>query len=156
MTGHIRALQEFVQENPRNKKAKVTLKEIIDRRKKFLKFLRRWDYRRFEWILEKLDIVYKPPPTEFHWITRKDSLQKLTDIHCDEIRNERLDAYRASLESKQKSFLQDKIAKLKFIRQEQIECKVPVTIDESQITEAISKLKLLQEKDETIVVKKKK
>jgi small subunit ribosomal protein S15 len=62
MTVSIRNLQEYMDKFPRNKRAKVELKELIDKRKKFLKYLRRWDYKRFEWILEKLDLVYKPPP----------------------------------------------------------------------------------------------
>ena len=47
---------------PKDKRRKVKLKELIELRKKWLKFLRKWDYRRFEWLLEKLDLVYKPPP----------------------------------------------------------------------------------------------
>ena len=63
MTVQIRAMQKYMEDFPRNKQVKVQLKEMIDKRKKFLKYLRRWDYKRFEWILEKLDLVYKPPPT---------------------------------------------------------------------------------------------
>ena len=62
MTAGIRNIQQVMEDFPRNKTAKVNLKELIDRRKKFLKYLRRWDYKRFEWLLEKLNLVYKPPP----------------------------------------------------------------------------------------------
>ena len=71
MTATIRRFQQHMEQHPRDKRIKVSLKELIDKRKKFLKYLRRWDYRRFEWILEKLDLVYKPPPTHFHWTTRR-------------------------------------------------------------------------------------
>ena len=63
MTVQIRAMQDYMEEFPRNKVVKVQLKEMIDKRKRFLRYLRRWDYRRFEWVLEKLDLVYKPYPT---------------------------------------------------------------------------------------------
>lgn len=65
MTVDIRDLQNYMEKNPQNKKAKVRLKEIIDKRKKLLKFIRTWDYKKFEWLLEKLNLIYKPQPLRF-------------------------------------------------------------------------------------------
>ncbi|XP_061395767.1 small ribosomal subunit protein uS15m [Musca vetustissima] len=150
MTAFIRRYQQYMEEHPRDKKRKVMLKEMIEKRKKFLKYLRRWDYRRFEWILEKLDLVYKPPPAEFHWITRKESLQKLTDIHCEKLRQEKLAEYRKTLEEQQIPFLEDAIKKMQFIRQEQIDLDIPVTISEADIEENKKKLQELKAfRDET-------
>ncbi|XP_037814154.1 28S ribosomal protein S15, mitochondrial [Lucilia sericata] len=148
MTATIRRYQEYMLEHPRDKKRKVQLKELIEKRKKFLKYLRRWDYRRFEWILEKLDLVYKPPPVEFHWITRKESLQKLTDIHCEQLKQERLNEYRKTLEEQQIPFLEDAIRKMEFIRQEQIDLDIPVTVTKEEIDEhkkQLEELKLFRE-----------
>ncbi|KAF5273590.1 hypothetical protein FQR65_LT04588 [Abscondita terminalis] len=142
-TGAIRALQEIMERFPRNKRLKVKLKEVIDKRKKHLKYLRRWDYKKFEWLIDTLDIVYKPPPNRFHWITRKESLQKLTDKYCDEIKSERLSAYRAQLEAEQPSFLQEKIDTLEFIRKEQEECNVEVTVTQEEIDDVKEQLKNL-------------
>uniref|UniRef100_A0A182N9K7 Small ribosomal subunit protein uS15m n=1 Tax=Anopheles dirus TaxID=7168 RepID=A0A182N9K7_9DIPT len=133
MTARIRSLQEYMEKFPRQSVVKVQLKELIDKRKRFLRYLRRWDYRRFEYILEKLDLVYKPYPTHFHWITRKDSLRKLTNIHCDQIKETRLEEYRKQLESQQLEFLEKKLKALEFVRQEQKECHVPVTVTSEQI-----------------------
>lgn len=150
MTVFIRRYQQHMEEHPRDKKRKVILKEMIEKRKKFLKYLRRWDYRRFEWILEKLDLVYKPPPAEFHWITRKESLQKLTDIHCEKLRQEKLDEYRKTLEEQQIPFLEDAIKKMQFIRQEQIDLGIPVTVTEEDIEQNKKKLAELKAfRDET-------
>lgn len=146
MTAKIRAMQQQMDEFPRNARAKVQLKEMIDKRKKFLRYLRKWDYKRFEWVLERLNITFKPYPEFFHWITRKESLKKLCKIHCDGVRQERLDAYRNQLESKQVSFLEDKIKNLEFIRNEQIECRVPVTVTEEAIKEIKHQLEALREK----------
>lgn len=146
MTAQIRSLQEVMEKFPRQSAAKVHLKELIDKRKRFLRYLRRWDYRRFEYILEKLDLVYKPYPTHFHWITRKDSLRKLTDIHCDDIKNTRLQNYRQLLESQQLDFLAKKLENLEFIRKEQIECKVPVTVSVEQIQAVKKQCEELKEK----------
>lgn len=62
MTSQIQDFQKYMQDHPRNKHAKIYLKELIDKRKKYLRLLRNWDYRRFEWILERLNLVYKPLP----------------------------------------------------------------------------------------------
>lgn len=133
MTARIRHLQEYMEKHPRNVRSKVHLKELIDKRKRFLRYLRGWDYKRFEWALEKLDLVYKPYPTEFHWITRKDSLRKLTDTHCEDIREERLKAYRKELQDQQIGFLERKVKNLELIRSEQLELKIPVTVTEDAI-----------------------
>uniref|UniRef100_A0A182LS38 Small ribosomal subunit protein uS15m n=1 Tax=Anopheles culicifacies TaxID=139723 RepID=A0A182LS38_9DIPT len=133
MTARIRSLQEYMEKYPRQSVVKVQLKELIDKRKRFLRYLRRWDYRRFEYVLEKLDLVYKPYPTHFHWITRKDSLRKLTDIHCEQIKETRLEEYRKQLESQQLDFLAKKLQTLEFIRKEQTECQVPVTVTKEEI-----------------------
>ncbi|KAH8410892.1 hypothetical protein KR222_007170 [Zaprionus bogoriensis] len=148
MTANIRRYQEHMEAHPRDKMIKVRLKELIDKRKKFLKYLRRWDYPRFEWILEKLDLVYKPPPTEFHWITRKESLQKLTDTYCEKIKEERLEAYHKQLQAKKIPFLEETIKKLEFVRSEQIACEVPVTVTEQHIEDVrqeLAQLKALKE-----------
>uniref|UniRef100_A0A1Q3FEW1 Small ribosomal subunit protein uS15m n=1 Tax=Culex tarsalis TaxID=7177 RepID=A0A1Q3FEW1_CULTA len=146
MTAQIRSLQEVMEKYPRQSAAKVHLKELIDKRKRFLRYLRRWDYRRFEYILEKLDLVYKPYPAHFHWITRKESLRKLTDIHCEDIKTSRLESYRQLLESQQLDFLAKKLENLQFIRKEQQECKVPVTVTPEQIQAVKKQYEELKEK----------
>lgn len=132
-TAQIRSMQEVMEKFPRNKKLKVILKEKIDKRKRFLRYLRKWDYKKFEWVVEQLDIIYKPYPAEFHWITRKESLQKLVSIHCNKLKQEKLNAYRKKLESQQLEFLENKIKNLEFIRDEQVKCKVPVTVAAEEI-----------------------
>lgn len=62
MTANIRNLQDHYKLAPRDKNSRVALKEIIDKRKKRLKYLRTWDYKKFEWLLETLDIKYHSHP----------------------------------------------------------------------------------------------
>lgn len=140
-----------MEKHPRNVKAKVHLKELIDKRKRFLRYLRRWDYKRFEWALEKLDLVYKPYPSKFHWITRKDSLRKLTDLHCENIREERLKAYRKELEDQQIAFLERKLKNLELIRSEQVDLKIPVSVSEEAIKAARQQLLEANKKAEAAV-----
>ncbi|EDW79660.1 uncharacterized protein Dwil_GK17900 [Drosophila willistoni] len=149
MTATIRRYQEHMDVHPRDKIIKVRLKELIDKRKKFLKYLRRWDYPRFEWILEKLDLVYKPPPAHFHWITRKESLQKLTDTYCNQLKEDRMDAYHDELKAQQIPFIEEAIKKMELVRKEQIACEVPVTVTVKQINDAKKELEqLLKLRDE--------
>ncbi|XP_017460576.1 PREDICTED: 28S ribosomal protein S15, mitochondrial [Rhagoletis zephyria] len=155
MTVRIRIMQDELEQYPRNTKLKVALKELIDKRKKFLKYLRRWDYRRFEWMLEKLDLVYKPPPAEFHWITRKESLQKLTDAHCEKIKEERLAEYRNMLDEQKIPFLEEAIKKMEFVRKEQIDLEIPVSVTEEQIKDFKRELEALKSKREVKLDSKK-
>lgn len=153
MTATIRIFQGHMEKFPRDVRIKVILKEMIDKRKKFLKYLRRWDYKRFEWILEKLDLVYKSPPSEFHWITRKESLRKLTNIHCEEFKENKLEEYRVKLQAQQIPFLEEKIKNLEFIRKEQQECQVPVTVSQEEINSAKKQLEELRAREESNNVK---
>lgn len=135
MTGKIRAGQDALEKNPQNKRMKALLKELIDRRKKFLKHLRRYDYRRFEWVLEKLDLKYVPAPMSFHPIARKEAMRSIMRRYCRNIKQTRLDALKEELASQQLQFLAEKIKNLDFIRNEQIACKIPVTVSKEKIDE---------------------
>lgn len=141
-------MQEWIENKPQNKRIKVFLHELIDKRKKYLKFLRQRDYKRFEWLLEQLSLVYKPPPEQFHWITRKESLQKLTDKYCNDIKQNRLIEYHLQLECEKPAFLEEKILCLQFIRDEQKECGQEVTITQEEIDEVKKHLEDLKKKNE--------
>lgn len=62
MTAEIQYLQKYMEDHPRNKKIKVFLKELIDKRNRHLKLMRKWDYKRFEWLLERLNLTYSALP----------------------------------------------------------------------------------------------
>ncbi|GAB0099683.1 28S ribosomal protein S15, mitochondrial [Sergentomyia squamirostris] len=133
MTARIRRLQEIHLNHPRNRVMKVYLKELIDKRKLYLKYLRRWDYRRFEWLLEKLNLVYKAHPSEYVLVGRKYAIRKLADKYCEETRERKLLEYRKQLESEQVTFLEQKIKNLEFILNEQKELHLPLSVSQEQI-----------------------
>ncbi|XP_071455694.1 small ribosomal subunit protein uS15m [Hetaerina americana] len=144
MTAHIRFLQKHTEHTPKDVRSRVIVKEIIDRRKKCLKFLRRWDYKRFEWLLDKLNIIYRPHPKFYHRITRKESLTKLTRRHCLGIRQERILAFKRRLESQKEAFLEEKAKSLDWIRNEEIACGVEPTVREEDIADVQKKLEELR------------
>ncbi|XP_011559601.3 28S ribosomal protein S15, mitochondrial [Plutella xylostella] len=148
LTATIRSFQDTMEKYPRNIKSKVIVQELIDKRKKLLKFLRQYDYKKFEWLLEKLNIEYKAHPESYHKLTRKESLRKLTELHCEDICNRKLANYQNLLESQQGPFLKDKLEALKFIRSEQMELQVPVTVTEQDIKKVEKQLEEWTIKDE--------
>ena len=54
-------------------------------------------------------------------VTRKDSLEKLTTIYCDNIRNERLETYKMELAEQKLKFSEEKVEKEAWIAKEEKE-----------------------------------
>uniref|UniRef100_A0A069DRB0 Small ribosomal subunit protein uS15m n=1 Tax=Panstrongylus megistus TaxID=65343 RepID=A0A069DRB0_9HEMI len=146
MTANIRSMQQLMERFPKNVRIKVRLKETIDKRKKLLKFLRTWDYKCFEWILDRLDLIYKPfPPQDvYKRVERKRSLRMLTDKYCEEIINEKIGKYKESLEAQQEEFLEEKIKTLKWIMKEEMDCGLDTSINEDDIKQVQDKLENLR------------
>ncbi|XP_050530928.1 28S ribosomal protein S15, mitochondrial [Daktulosphaira vitifoliae] len=151
MTANIRNLQNHFEIAPRDKLSRVAMKEIIDKRKKRLKYLRTWDYKKFEWLLEKLEIEYRPHPV-YERVERKKSLRRLTSQWCDMVKTKKLNIYQKELDSQKVSFLEHKVETLKWARKEEIECGITPTILESEIEAAQKQL----EEWQTIMNEKKK
>ncbi|XP_058794490.1 small ribosomal subunit protein uS15m [Phymastichus coffea] len=139
MTVRILQLQEHQKIFWQNKKTKRILKELIDKRNKCLKFLRRQDYPRFEFLLERLNLIYKPCPEDKQPLDYKSCTTRLMEKYCDKIVKEKLANYRQELESQQASFFKEKAEKLEFIRNEEIACGVTPTISEEEIEAAKQK-----------------
>lgn len=134
MTNDIFQLQEFLTKtNPKHTGMKSTLNILMGKRKKMLKLLREWDYRRFEWVLEKLNLTYTPIPEFPHQITRKESLTRLTEKHCNKLVQEKLDIYKKELKDLQKDFYMEKAEKLAFIREEELACGLQPSVSEEEI-----------------------
>jgi len=87
------------------------------------------DYKRFEWLIERLGILYRPPPAYFRWITRKTSLKKLVRMRYWSTRHERLEAYRKVLEAKKEPFMKEKAETLKWIAETEQKLGLPVSVE---------------------------
>nr|CAH0109576.1 unnamed protein product [Daphnia galeata] len=119
LTVKIRNQQRHTSVSKRDIISRVWCKENIERRNSLLKHLRACDYKRFEWLLEKLDLVYRPHPTIIEAVTRKGSIIKLTTIYCERMRNERLENYRKELEKEKVKFAAEKAELTKWIEEEE-------------------------------------
>nr|SVE75871.1 EOG090X09BQ [Daphnia hispanica] len=119
LTIKIRNQQRHTKTCRRDVMSRVICKENIDRRNSLLKYLRKADYKRFEWLLEKLDLVYHPHPEFIVPVTRKGSIMKLTNIYCERMRNDRLETYKKELENEKVKFAEEKAEVEKWIEEEE-------------------------------------
>ncbi|KAF2358234.1 Ribosomal protein S15 [Trinorchestia longiramus] len=101
----------------------------VDRRKKYLRRLRHTDYKQFEWLLEKLNLLYKPRVMQGGPVYRYDSLRKLVNMRCNNLRKAKLAAYKAKLDSQKEEYQQEKKATLQWIKETEEKLGIPVTVD---------------------------
>ncbi|CAL7941945.1 unnamed protein product [Xylocopa violacea] len=147
LTSNIPYLQKVLEESPRNRKIRVALKETVEKRNKLLRVLRISDYRRFEWILERLNLVYRPQPRRPQIVSRKESMKKMTNNYCKDVIQKKLDAFKAQLREEQKTFYLEKVEKLKLIMEDEKEYGLDQTVTEEDIEEARKKVEELLKED---------
>ena len=136
-----------------------------------LRVLREQDYKKYEWLLEKLNLLYKPMPHDAPdgvMIPRENverkvgltlvlvlktvisysqaSIERLTDLWCEELRRHRLKAYQRQLVREQPGFLAKKADKLRMILQEERELGLEQTVTEEEIEECLKKAEEIQAK----------
>lgn len=164
LTGTIRFIQYQMEEfKVRSGKRRFYRREVlqfIEQRHEMLKNLRETDYKQYEWLLERLDLQFKPQPQKEDeiMVARKEGLRQMTKAYCDGIREQRLNAYRDELKAQQVPFLEQKLKNLEFIRNEQIELKTTVTITQQQIDDVrkqYEELKQIQDTHKVESTKKK-
>lgn len=66
-------------------------------------------------------------------ITRKESLTRLTEKHCNKIIQDKLNTYKRELKDLQKDFYREKAEKLAFIREEELACGLQPSVSEEDI-----------------------
>jgi len=138
----------------KNQPVKHVLTHKISKRRTMLRILREQDYKKYEWLLEKLNLLYKPMPHDApkgvmipkENVERKASIERLTDLWCDELKRHRLNAYKRQLVKEQPGFLIRKAEKLKHILQEEKDLGLELTVTEEEIEECIRKAEEIQAK----------
>lgn len=139
---------------------KFSVKAQMRKRLKLLEKVRESDYKQFEWLLERLDLEYKPKPEPENtiMIARKEGLRQLTKVYCDEVRQQKLDEYRNELEAQKLPFMEQKLKNLEFIRNEQAQLNLKQTITQPQIDgvrKQIEQLRTEKESNKVEPMKKK-
>lgn len=164
ITGAIRFYYYSIDENHvtgyTRKLYKYRIRGGMWERMHLIRQLRRIDYKQYEWMLEKLDLQYKPKPTKAYEqeIERRAGLKQIATEYCQDIRTKKLESYRKQLHAEKIPYLEQKIKNLQFIREEQRELKLMITIQQEDIDRAETQLNELKaERDvnkETVVTKK--
>jgi hypothetical protein len=92
--------------------------------------MRLYDYKRFEWVIQVLGILYKQNPISYPRIKRKECFTKLTDMYCEEIIQKKMEFYKAELEGQKVPFLQEKLETLNKIKEDEESMKIPCSVQE--------------------------
>lgn len=131
------AMENGIVHNKKRHYYRLETYRLIRARIELIKNLRKTDYKQYEWLLERLDLQFKPKPQKANeiMIARKEGLRQLTNVYCESVRKEKLQAYQKELEAQQLPFLEQKLKNLQFIRDEQIALKIDITISKEQIDE---------------------
>jgi len=108
---------------------RMRCKEMIDKRKKWLRRLREQDYKKFEWIIELLGIIYKPHAPGVR-IERTASINALVNLYCNELREKKMNEYKSHLEAEKVPFLEMKLKTLKQIKKDEESINVVCSVDE--------------------------
>ena len=97
---------------------KKLLIEAVNRRKKYLQRLRAWDYDKFCWVLEQLNLEFGNPDYKVR-ATRRQICVALNLKEALEIRRDKFIKYHAELKTKQPDFLVRKEKELVLIEEEE-------------------------------------
>jgi hypothetical protein len=89
--------------------------KTMESRRADLARLRVEDYKYYEYVLERLNIVYKPLPVFEHKIRRKECIRRLASEYVLLLKKERRAAYAAELEQLKEPFLAEKVEKLRCV-----------------------------------------
>ncbi|XP_022703518.1 28S ribosomal protein S15, mitochondrial-like [Varroa jacobsoni] len=126
-TFFIRSFKEVYKTSFKKSKVwKVKLLEAISRRNKQLKQLGRYDFERYEFVKQVLEIEHSYAPLErtAPKVTRKSELRRLTTEHAEKIKQDKLTAYHEKLKVLQKEFEVEKREAEEFIVREIAELKL--------------------------------
>ncbi|XP_064476055.1 small ribosomal subunit protein uS15m-like [Ornithodoros turicata] len=137
----IRCMKMMFAAKPKRKNLRKSLCETVDKRNKWLKILRRWDYKRFRFVAHQLQVTYTPRPLcrIQPKVTKKGDLRRLTREYCDKVRRERLTAYHEKLKAVHDEFVKEKEATEEWVKEEEVRWEL--TEDERKSTEHESVLK---------------
>jgi len=147
-TWRIRNIQDIFMTVPTQQRSpylKRSVKELIEKRRKWLNKMRHEDYKRFEWIIEVLGVVFKNLPEKPTRIERKTSINVLVNLYCNELRDKKMLEYKALLEEEKVPFLKTKLETLMAIRADEESINIPSSVDQ----DILQTRKLLLELEKT-------
>lgn len=119
LTVDIRQLQEHMRLYRTDRLHKSQLIELIDRRRKMLKYLRTWDYKLFLWVLDQLNIKYQTRCELFKKVTRKQRLREEAEQKAADMEKQKMEDFRQKLEKDREQFESEKATLLHEIEEDE-------------------------------------
>ncbi|KAK6633307.1 hypothetical protein RUM44_003908 [Polyplax serrata] len=140
-TAAIRYNRERLAVLPKSKRGLLMtrVKELIDKRQKKLKVLRKRDYKKFEWILEELQLLYKPRVFTGR-VTKKEAITLLAQLTAEKNKEFVLGNFKKTLSDQKVPFLEKKLEKLKWIQTMEKNNNLEQTVTDDDINECSEKL----------------
>ncbi|TRY75184.1 hypothetical protein TCAL_01599 [Tigriopus californicus] len=150
LTARIRHAQAFVakeleEKNRRRGAISHVIKIMVDQRRVLLGVLRQRDYKKFEFLLETLNIAYKPRPIYFEKIEREVHMVRLTELWCSELKQHRLSTLKHEFKSQQPEFLRDKAKKLGWIKAQEEELGLQSSVSQDEIQQCLDEAKRIED-----------
>lgn len=119
LTVNIRQLQEHMRLNRTDNVQKCKLNELIDRRRKMLKYLRSWDYKLFHWVMDQLNIKYQTKWELFRRVTRKQLLREQAEQKAADMQKQKMEDFRQKLATDREHFQGEKSVLLQEIEDDE-------------------------------------
>lgn len=140
LTARIRFLQQLLEKDPYNKPKRKLANELVQKRYSFLLKLRRSDFKKFEWVLEQLNITFKPLPSDMHMLSEKESLANLIQIKNERLKEAKLAKAKKEADEKKIPFLEKKLEKLKWIMNQEESLNLDKTVTEEDIKQCVQEM----------------
>jgi len=138
--------EEFQRLGKKNRKRQLSMIGRVNTRRVLLRWLRQKDYKKFEWLLETLNIVYKPRPFIHEEIQRRVHQSRLTALWCDELRTHKMHQYKTALEKEQPAFLREKAEKFRWMMEEEKALGLEVSVSEEEVERLLKKADEIEER----------
>ncbi|XP_055357604.1 28S ribosomal protein S15, mitochondrial-like [Paramacrobiotus metropolitanus] len=128
---------------PGTPRMRYFLQGAVYARTKLLRRLREWDYNKFCWVLQRLELEYSPPNLR-NRNTPREIYRAITQKTAMEVRKAKLEKYHGELKNKQPEFLQRKAKELAAIDAEEKQLREELAALQLQVdTESQSKPSML-------------
>ncbi|KAL0281279.1 UNVERIFIED_CONTAM: hypothetical protein PYX00_002314 [Menopon gallinae] len=140
LTAQVRIYQYFAKLKSSKGKYRRILNSLIHRRRRGLRKLREKDYKKYEWLLEKLDLKYTADPICFDNPGKKKSTTLLAQVKKQKMKEQKLAEYKKTLDQQKIPYLKNKLEKLKWIKEQESAANLEPTVLDSDLEEIVKKI----------------
>lgn len=134
-------MQVYLEKKPHDGFKRREANNLVTKRFAHLTALRRLDVKKFEWVLEKLNLTYKPLPVQSNILSEKESLTNLIKLKNERLKEAKLAEAKKEFDEKKIPFLEKKLEKLKWIMRKEEEVGLERSVTDEDINKLVEKIK---------------